>query len=111
MRTLRIILLLMLSILCGHEQAFATVQTAVMTTTNVQTTAEQTTIQVEKFKKKNAARGGSLSGGYGQWLMYGLGFILVAWLLSLVSTLLGSLIMVVAVICLAIGVMKFFGIL
>jgi Flp pilus assembly protein TadB len=117
MRTLQILLLFVLSILWEPSVAFATVQTVQPTTATAQqaspaTPQKQTRFEkkVQKFAKYRSA-GRGFNGDASQWLWYALGFVLISVIVGLLSSALAYLFWVVAVVCLVVWVLKFFGML
>jgi hypothetical protein len=119
MRTLHVLLFFILSIFWQPSEALATVQTVQPTTATTQqmipaTPQKQTRFEkrVQKFAKSHAA-GRGFNGDASQWLWYAVGFFVVALILGVLKVLssLSGLFWAIAVICLAIWALKFFGIL
>jgi Flp pilus assembly protein TadB len=120
MRTLQVLLFLILSIFWQPSAAFATVQTVQPTAAITQQATPTTTLKQNRTEKKikqffAKKRGSGFDmGGDSKWLWWGIGFLLIAWLinslgvslLSLVAGVLG----IVAVVCLVMWVLKFFNI-
>ncbi|MEY4933841.1 MAG: hypothetical protein RIS64_200 [Bacteroidota bacterium] len=117
MRTLHLLLFCILSIFWQPSEVLATVQTiqptaattqpAMITTPQKQSRFEK---QVQKLAKYRAA-GRGFSGDASQWLWYALGFVIISVIVGLLSNALSYLFWVVAVVCLAVWALKFFGIL
>jgi Flp pilus assembly protein TadB len=119
MRTLRMLLLFMLGSFWQPSEALAIVQTVPpMTATTQQaipaTPQKQTRIEkrLQQSAQYQAARRG-LNGDASQWLWYAIGFFVVALIVSLLKVLasLSGIFWAIAVVCLAIWALKFFGIL
>jgi hypothetical protein len=113
------LLFFILSILWEPSVAFATVQTVQPTTATTQQVSPATPQKQTRFEKKvqkvakyrSAGRG--FNGDASQWLWYAVGFFVVALILGVLKVLssLSSIFWAIAVICLAIWALKFFGIL
>ena len=117
MRALQVLLLFILSSFWQPSEALAIVQSVrPMTATTQQatpaTTQKPTRIEkkLQKLAKYRAAARGGFNGDASQWLWYALGFVVISVVIGLLSATLSYLFWVIAVVCLAVWALKFFGI-
>jgi Flp pilus assembly protein TadB len=119
MRTLHVLLFFILSIFWQPSAAFATVQTVQTTVTaTTQQATPKTMLKQSRLQKKiqqwSAYRGSRFDmSDHMMWLYYGLGFLVVAWLISRIGvsllSLIAGIIGIVAIVCLVVWVLKVAG--